>query len=181
MLEQVKTAWHLRPGTHRQVFIGFRMQVQRQCSLQSVSDSPFGLPFQNRKPVGTRRRLAQGDRYNCVPPLTLASRRLPPSVGPWFRNPSSSQPLSDTVRAPSGCNQLLIPICNAAGRAIENCDDLLSHRQTALPWCKPFAGTVNQPISARGSPASLHLLRRIADVKTELQTELQHDRCIHPP
>jgi len=56
--------------------------------------------------------------------------------------------------------------------AIEIYDDLLFYRQTALPRYKPFTGTVNQAISARRSPASLHLLRRIADVKTELQTEL---------
>jgi len=66
-----------------------------------------------------------------------------------------------TIRAPSGCNQLLIPFCNAAGRAVENCDDPLSHRQTALPRCRPFPGTVNQAISARGSatPASPSLFR----------------------
>ena len=94
--------------------------------------------------------MPRGDRCNCVPPLTLASRRLPPSVGPWFRNPSSSRPLSGIFRAPAGCNQLLIPICNAAGRAIETCDDPLFHRQTALPWCSLF----QEPSIRRSVPAA---------------------------
>ena len=67
-------------------------------------------------------------------------------------------PLSGTFRAPAECSQLLIPVCNAAGRARETNDDLLFHRQTALPRCSLF----QEQLVRRSVPVAYAAKRRIS-------------------